>query len=325
MKTRDKLLSALKANAGTWMSGEALSRDLSVSRAAISKHVRVLKEKGYHIEAITNKGYLLKDLSDRVLANEIVDGLDTRRFGKTKIVYFDETDSTNTQAKILAENGAPEGTLVIAEKQTEGRGRKGRSWLSPAGDGIYMSLIIRPDLPPSEAARIALLTAVSLAEALIDETRLPLRIKWPNDILVNKKKIAGILIEISSDMDVTHYVIVGLGLNVNTPAEQFKPELKHIATSVLMETGKTISRVVLIRAFLHRFEKDYETLLTTGFKTIIDRWRDLADIIDKKITVTEISRSYSGKVVDIDNDGALILKDDKGDIHRIISGDVSFL
>ncbi len=325
MNTKEKLLSALKKNTGNWISGETLSRELSVSRAAISKHVRILKEQGYDIESATKKGYLLKNLSNRVLESEIIDGLDTHRFGKKEIVYFSITDSTNTQAKKLAEEGAPEGTVVITEKQTHGRGRKGRSWLSPDGDGIYMSVILRPDLPPFEAPRITLLTAVALAEALITETGMSLRIKWPNDILINGKKIAGILTEISSEMDAIDYVVVGLGLNVNTPHENFTHELKNQSTSVYIETGTVFSRVRLIQAFLHWFEKYYDILLTSGFSSIIKRWRTLADIIGRNIKVDSIGKSYSGEVVDINDDGVLMLKDDKGNIHRIISGDVTLM
>ena len=323
MNTKDKLLSNLKKNAGTWISGEALSKKLSVSRAAISKHVRVLKEQGYDIQAATRKGYLLKKISDRVLESEITDGLNTNVFGKKKIVYLQETDSTNTRAKILAEEDAPEGTVVIAEKQTKGRGRKGRSWLSPEGDGIYMSVILRPDMPPFEAPRITLLTAVAVAEALLSQVQLPLRIKWPNDILINGKKIAGILTEISSEMDIIDYIVVGLGLNVNTPSDHFSGDLKKQSTSVLIETGETFPRVRLVQAFLHWFEKYYEILKKEGFTSVIERWHELADIIGRKIRVDGIGKTYSGEVLNVDDDGVLILKDDNGDTHRIISGDVT--
>ncbi len=323
MNTKDKLLINLKKSSGIWISGEALSKKLSVSRAAISKHIRALKEQGYDIESATKKGYLLKKISDRVLESEIVDGLETKVFGKKKIVYFQETDSTNTQAKILAEQGAPEGTVVIAEKQTKGRGRKGRSWLSPDGDGIYMSVILRPDIPPFEAPRITLLTAVALAEALISQVQLELRIKWPNDILIHGKKIAGILTEISSEMDVIDYIVVGLGLNVNTLPDKFTEDLKKQSTSVLIETGEPFSRVKLVQAFLHWFERYYDILTTRGFTSIIKRWRELADIIGKEIRVDGIGKTYTGKVLTVDDDGVLILKDKHGQTHRIISGDVT--
>ena len=201
MATKNQLLLYLKENQENWVSGELISNNLSVSRAAIWKQIRNLKEDGYIIESSPKKGYLLSKSSDPITAGEIRQGLSTRVFGKKNIIYLRETDSTNTRAKELAAQGAPEGTLVIAEKQTNGRGRRGRSWFSPPGGGIYFSLILRPVISPGETPRITLMTAVVLAETLISLMKLKLRIKWPNDILVNGKKLAAILTEISTEMD----------------------------------------------------------------------------------------------------------------------------
>ncbi len=167
------------------------------------------------------------------MPNEILDSLDTRIFGKRNIDYFMEIDTTNTRAKDLAAEGAPEGTLVIAEKQTKGRGRKGRSWFSPLGHGIYTSFILRPAMPPSGAPRITLMTAVAIAEALLSLMQLEVRIKWPNDILVNGKKLAGILTEISTEMDAINYIVVGIGLNVNTPFKDL-PEFLQLEFAQLV-------------------------------------------------------------------------------------------
>lgn len=258
-----------------------------------------------------------------LLPNEIREGLDTKILGKGDIVYFEETDSTNTKAKESAVKGAPEGTLIISEKQTKGRGRKGRKWFSPSQEGIYISIILRPTIPPNEAPKITLLTAVAVAETLLSLTSLKIDIKWPNDILVNGKKIAGILTEISTEPDAIDYVVVGLGLNVNTP--DFPDDIKEIATSLFVETGEHFSRVRLIREYLQWHEKYYEIFKRVGFEPVIKRWRELTNIIGHRIMVEMIDEKYIGEVQDVDNDGVLILKDDRGRLHRIISGDVTLM
>jgi len=323
MTTKDQLLLYLKENQGSWVSGELISNNLSVSRAAIWKHIRNLKEEGYVIESAPKKGYFLSESSDPITADEIRQGLCTKVFGKKNIIFLNETDSTNTRAKELAAQGAPEGTLVIAEKQTEGRGRRGRSWFSPPGGGIYFSLILRPVISPGETPKITLMTAVVLAETLISLMKLKLRIKWPNDILVNGKKLAGILTEISTEMDAVNYIIVGLGLNVNTQFEQFPQDIKGNATSILIENGKQFPRVKLIQHYLKLYEIYYDMFKNNDFEPIMKRWRELADIIGKQIRVDVIGKTHIGKVVDVDNDGVLILKDDQGRLQRIFSGDVT--
>ncbi|MCJ7616385.1 MAG: biotin--[acetyl-CoA-carboxylase] ligase [Desulfobacterales bacterium] len=321
--TKDQLLLYLKENQGNWVSGELISNNLSVSRAAIWKHIHKLKEEGYVIESASKKGYLLSESSDPITADEIRQGLCTKVFGKKNIIFLNETDSTNTRAKELAAQGAPEGTLVIAEKQTEGRGRRGRSWFSPPGGGIYFSLILRPVISPGETPKITLMTAVVLAETLISLMKLKLRIKWPNDILVNGKKLAGILTEISTEMDAVNYIIVGLGLNVNTQFEKFPQDIKENATSILIENGKQFPRVRLIQHYLKLYEIYYDMFKNNDFEPIMKRWRELADIIGKQIRVDVIGKTHIGKVVDVDNDGVLILKDDQGRLQRIFSGDVT--
>jgi BirA family biotin operon repressor/biotin-[acetyl-CoA-carboxylase] ligase len=322
---RDKLLSFLKQGRGTWVSGEWLSGELGVSRAAINKYVHQLKNVGYPIETSTKKGYCLGEFPDLLVAEEIREGLDTGVFGVGDIIALDETDSTNLRAKDLAAGGAREGTLVVAGKQTEGRGRKGRSWFSPSGGGVYLSLILRPLLAPSEAPRITLMTGVAAAEALVALTRLDARIKWPNDILVRGKKIAGILTEISTEMDRIDHVVVGVGLNVNIPRESLAEGLRERATSVLIETGESFSRVRLLNGFLKQFERYYTILQDEGFEPIRYRWKELSDIIGQRVSVEMIGNVRTGRVVDIDPDGVLILRDNQGTMQRIASGDVTIL
>lgn len=323
MSKRDQLLLHLKERRGKWVSGESLSNRIAVSRSAVWKHIRKLREEGYVIESSPKKGYLLEKTSDLLLPNEIREGLDTKVFGKTDIVYFRETDSTNTRAKDLAAGGVQEGTLVLSESQKKGRGRKGRKWFSPSQEGIYASLILRPTISPSEAPKITLLTAVVVAETLLSLTQLKVNIKWPNDILVNGKKVAGILTEISTKMDAIDFIVVGLGLNVNTPS--FPEDIRDRATSIFIETGIHLPRVRLIREYLKWYEEYYEIFKGIGFEPVMKRWRELTHIIGRRIIVEVIGKKYIGKVQDIDKHGLLILKDSKGRSHRISSGDVTFL
>ena len=325
MSTKQQLLIYLKEGKGIWVSGEFLAHKMAVSRSAIWKHVRNLKDDGYVIESSRKKGYLLRQTSDLLLTDEIREGLNTNVLGKGEIIYFRETDSTNVRAKYLAGNGAPEGTVVVAEKQTQGRGRKGRYWFSPPGEGIYTSIILRPPISPNEAPKLTLMASVAVAEALLSLTSLQVNIKWPNDILINGRKVAGILTEISTDMDRIDYVVIGVGVNVNTPREGLPPDLAQTATSILMETGKPFPRIALLRAYLEWLEIYYETFKTKGFDPVMSRWKNLADIIGRRISVDLMDRVRMGEVLDIDKDGFLILRDREGTIERIISGDVTLL
>ncbi|HYA15181.1 MAG TPA: biotin--[acetyl-CoA-carboxylase] ligase [Syntrophales bacterium] len=326
MSTKHQLLIYLKEGKDTWVSGEYLAHRMAISRTAIWKHIRNLKEDGYIIESSPKKGYLLRQSSDLLLVNEIQEGLTTIIFGKVDIAYFRETDSTNLRAKLLASDGAPEGTVVVAESQTRGRGRRGRSWFSPSGEGIYTSIILRPSISPNEAPKLTLMASVAVAETLLSMTSLKnINIKWPNDILINGRKIAGILTEISMEMDRIDYIVVGVGINVNTPYKSLPLDIQDIATSVLMETGKPFPRIALLRAYLEWLEIYYDTFKTRGFEPIMNRWKSLADIVGHRVSVDMIDRVRVGEVIDIDKDGFLILKEDAGSIERIISGDVTLV
>lgn len=320
MSTKNQLLSLLKRAKGDWVSGESLSTGLSVSRSAIWKHIRRLREEGYLIQSSPGRGYLLEKVPDLLLPEEIREGLKTRILGKKDILHLRETVSTNNTAKELATNGAEEGTLVVAEMQTGGKGRLGRKWFSPFGEGIYLSLILRPAVSPAEAPRMTLMAAVATAEALHAGAGLHVSIKWPNDILLGGKKLAGILTEISTEMDVVDHMVIGLGLNVNTAV--FPSEIQGKATSLLIETGKTHSRSELVRNFLKWFEGYYEMFQHGDFETILDRWRQFSHIAGRRITVETVGEKYSGTALDIDRDGFLMMRGDDGQTRRIYSGDV---
>lgn len=261
--------------------------------------------------------------SDSLLSPDIVRVLDTRVIGKKNIFHYREIDSTNARARDLADQGAPEGTLVMAEKQTRGRGSKGRTWFSPSVGGIYASLILRPSLLSKEAPQITFLTAVAAAEAIRGCTQLHVRIKWPNDLLVNGKKLAGILTEIHADREVLRYAVAGIGINVNIPG--FPPEISGTATSLLIETGRRFPRADVLRAFLREEENRLIQLRTEGFSPILGRWKELADTIGRPIRVEMADTSFEGWAEDVDPEGVLILRDRKGFFHRILSGDVVLL
>jgi len=323
MDIRDELLIELK-NATDWKSGEQLSRQMSMTRSAVWKHMVKLKEEGYNIESSPKKGYRLAD-DDLIIPSEFRKALRGDLFIPSEIVFLRNTVSTNVEARRLAENGAPEGTLVIAEAQDSGKGRRGRQWFSPAGLGLYFSFILRPGMAPAEAARLTLLMSVSAAEVINDKTGLPVRIKWPNDILINGKKAAGILAEISTELDSINYMIIGVGVNVNIPhssSSGFPAELKKTATSVLIETGRKFSRAALLKCILMDFEHRYSAALQDGFQSALRRWRELSGIIGKKIKIETAGGTITGTVVELDRDGALVLRDNEGTLRRFLSGDI---
>jgi BirA family biotin operon repressor/biotin-[acetyl-CoA-carboxylase] ligase len=256
---------------------------------------------------------------------EIRYGLNTIIFGKRDIVHYREIDSTNNRARDFADRDYPEGTLIVAEDQTAGRGRMGRRWHSPAGMGICMSIILRPKLSPGEAPLITLMTAVAVAETLSSLLQLNVRIKWPNDILVNDKKIAGILTEMNATRDSIHYIVLGLGMNVNTPIEILPDDISALATSVFIETGKPFKRAAIVRTFLEFFEHYYQLLHSEGSEPILHRWKEFSRIVGQRIRVDAVNDTFVGKVVDIDRSGVLLLEDETGKVQRIISGDVSLI
>ncbi|MEN6621878.1 MAG: biotin--[acetyl-CoA-carboxylase] ligase [Smithella sp.] len=322
---RDILLTVLKRNREKWVSGEELAKQLSMTRSAIWKNIGILREEGYEIKSLPRLGYRLVSIPDLLLSREIRDGLNTTVFGKRDIIRYVSTDSTNNRAMELAARGTPEGVMVIAEAQLRGRGRLERSWFSPEKENIYVSFIVRPSLSPTEASRMVLLAVVAAADALIAATGLTAYVKWPNDILVGGRKIASVLLEMAVEMDAIDYMVIGLGINVNCPAERFPADLREKATSVLIETGKPFSRVFLLNRFLEFFEKEYNALRANGFQPVVNRWKTLTNMIGRKATIRTISGSYEGVITNIDYEGFLILRDDEGSEKRLFSGDITII
>ncbi|MDR2861562.1 MAG: biotin--[acetyl-CoA-carboxylase] ligase [Syntrophobacterales bacterium] len=325
MSTKDDLLKSLKESLGIWVSGKLLAEGLGISRSAVWKHMKALRKEGYEIESTSRRGYRLEHLPDRLFPAEIQMGLKSSCLGRGQIEYYEETDSTNNRARNLAQEGAPEGTLVLAEFQRQGRGRRGRIWRSPKGAGIYVSVILRPHVQPHEAPQLTLLTAVAMAETLRETADLPFAIKWPNDIMVRGKKISGILTEMAMEMERIDYVVVGVGLNVNMRQEDMSPDIRDIATSLAISTGKVFSRVQILRAFLEKLEFYYGLFQARQFERIRLRWKELSGLIGKKVRIDGLDRPFTGEVMDLDQDGFLLLKLKDGTIQRIVAGDVLYV
>lgn len=313
---REQIIYFLKQNKD-YLSGEEISRSLNISRAGIWKHIQELRNFGYKIEAIPRKGYRLLSCPDKLFPWEVQFKLNTRIFGK-KVIYHQEVASTMDEAFELGLKGAPEGTIVCAETQTKGRGRMGRNWVSPAGKGLYFSLLLRPRLSCSEAAKLTLLSAVALCEALINIGEIGVQIKWPNDLLVGERKIAGILTELNAELDRVKFVVVGMGINVNAPVSQLPPG----ATSLKIESARKFSRIAVIKEILMSFEKWYDVLNKDGFEGIMDAWRKFSSTLGKRIRLEDQAGFVEGKAVDIAEDGGLLLLDDAGKILKKMSGDV---
>jgi BirA family biotin operon repressor/biotin-[acetyl-CoA-carboxylase] ligase len=317
------ILAFLADNGDDYTSGEALSGKLGLSRAAVWKHVQSLRDKGYRIDAVPARGYRLVEIPDRLTALELSPLLNTRELGR--VVHHHETvPSTNELAFKLATDGAGHGELVVAEEQTAGRGRRGRTWASPPGVNLHASVIIRPDLPPYRAPEMTLVAAVALAETL-QEAGAEAHIKWPNDILVNGKKIAGILTELSADSDRIHFLVLGIGVNLNASADQLPKEVAEQATSLMRVRGKKVPRALFTAALLSHLEDWVERHATEGFEPVRQVWRQMSSTLGHEVLVKSEKRELKGVAEDIDESGALLLRTPEGTLERILAGDVEQL
>lgn len=318
---REKLLSALSDSPDDFLSGQALADIAGCSRAAVWKHIEELRKEGFVLEAVRKKGYRIIGAPDSVTANKLKIGLKTKTLGQN--IHYEETvGSTQKVAHELAANGAPEGTLVIADEQTDGRGRLMREWHSSKGTGIWMSLILKPLLPPQKAPQFTLIAAVAVVQAIQEATGLEPQIKWPNDILINGKKATGILTELQAEPDKINSIIIGIGMNVNQTQEHFPDELKSLATSYGMEAGRSLSRSDIVQRVLERMEALYELYLAKGFTPIKLMWEGYAVSIGRRITARTINGSIEGYTRGITEEGVLQIEDDAGRIHHIYSADI---
>ena len=326
--TEQAILRLLKKESHSYLSGQALSKTFGISRTAIWKHIKAIKKMGYAIEASPAKGYRLNQKSLPFNAFEITSGLKTSVIGRD-LVFYEEADSTNDIARTLASNGAGEGSAVVADSQKKGKGRLGRRWESPAGVNIYTSIVLRPSIMPVFAPQLTLVSAVAVAETISrflnngSGYKPEPTVKWPNDILINGKKAAGILTEMSSEMDRVNFVVIGIGVNVNMSKKMLPEELRPIVTSLREETGKEISRTDFIRTLYLSIEKWYKLYLKNGFEPIREAWNSYFKMAGKVVKVQQMDRVIEGVAIGLDNDGMLLLREKNGNIARIISGDVS--
>lgn len=316
---KEKVLAFLKEKDG-YCSGEEISHKIGVTRAAVWKAIKKLQADGYEIESSTKKGYKLFLAPNIVTSIEVKEHLRTECLGQI-IHYEKEIDSTNNKAKELAREGAEEGLLVVADKQTSGKGRLGRNWESPAGTGIWMSLILRPKILPQYASQITLIAGLCMCETLKAMTGLEASIKWPNDVVINRKKICGILTEMSAEMEGINYIILGIGVNVNMTV--FPEELPY-ASSLALEGGMEYSRKAIIDDFLERFEKDYNSYKQTpNLAGIKERYEQNCITLHKKVKLIKNAEEIIAEAIGITMDGALKVQYEDDIIEDIVSGEVS--
>lgn len=323
MTTDSQILSALRDAGDGSVSGADLSQQLGISRAAIWARIEELRKLGYDIEASPHLGYRLLDSPDVLHADDLL-----ARLGKTTIIgrdirVFEETTSTNDVVEKLARDGVKEGVVVFAESQTKGRGRLGRKWMSPPRKGLWFSILLRPELRPQETTQLTVAAATALRRAIISRTGLQPEIKWPNDILISGKKVAGILTELNAELDRVKHVILGVGVDVNLSAAELPAELRKIATSLRIESGETVSRPELAADILRELDCDYARICSGQFAALADEWEKNCATIGRGVVVHTGGRQMRGRAESLDDDGALLLRTEHGHLERIIGGDVS--
>jgi BirA family biotin operon repressor/biotin-[acetyl-CoA-carboxylase] ligase len=320
MKAGTAILETFYQAAGQFVRVDDLGRRLKLPATAVNAEIAELEKIGYTIESHPHFGYRLLGTPDRLTADDIKARLKTSVIG-SEILVFEETASTNEVVEHLAKSGAREGLVVFAESQTRGRGRRGRAWASPRGKGLWFSVLLRPTLPTSAASRITVAASVAVARAIRQNCGVDARIKWPNDVMVNGKKLAGILTELRAEADEILLAILGIGIDVNCQREDFPGELGNIATSLQLETGHAQDRVALAAQVLIALDECYQTALT-NFESIVDEWAKLCTTVGRQIVVTMGQRRIEGFAQALDSDGALLLRRDSGQIERILGGDV---
>lgn len=317
MKTE---LLALLRETDDYVSGQSLCQKFGVSRTAVWKTIRQLKEEGYEIEAVQNKGYRLMNVPDTLSSEELKSIRRTAWAGR-EIFYFPVIDSTNTRAKQLAEGGCPAGTLVVAEQQEAGKGRRGRSWVSPEGCGVFMTLLLKPDIHPDNASMLTLVAALAVSGAIEKLTKMTAGIKWPNDIVINGKKICGILTEMSMQFDCINHVVVGIGINVHN--ETFPEDVSRIATSLYLESGVHYNRAALIEEILEQFETYYAVYLKTEDLSGLVREYDAHLVnLHQKVKVLDPAEPFEGEAQGITPRGELIVDTQEGKM-LVSAGEVS--
>jgi BirA family biotin operon repressor/biotin-[acetyl-CoA-carboxylase] ligase len=323
MTTDTQILSALRTAGEGSVSGAELSQKLGVSRAAIWARIEELRKLGYDIEASPHFGYRLVGAPDLLHADDLL-----ARLGETKVIgrdirVFQETTSTNDIIEKLARDSVKEGAVVFAESQTKGRGRLGRKWMSPAGKGLWFSVLVRPDLRPPQATQFTVAAATALARAIHSTTELQPEIKWPNDILIRGKKVAGILTELNAELDHVKYLILGIGVDVNLDTIEFSIEFRKSATSLKAETGRAISRAELAIAILRELDREYFRINNGQFSAVADEWQSQCTTLGRNVTILQGDRKIRGRAESLGADGELLIRTEHGHLEPITGGDVT--
>ncbi len=320
MFKKEDILKQLKAK--KFVSGTKMAQELKLSRTAVWKHISGLKKEGYRIKAIPGRGYRLIKLTEALVPWEIKERLKTKAFG-CEIKHFYRVDSTQEIAKRLAEKGFPEGTVVLAEVQKKGKGRLGRDWQSPFG-GIWFSVILLPRVNPIDVPKISLLAGLALVESIEKNLSLPAKIKWPNDILIRGKKVAGIITEMKGESDKVEWVILGIGVNANVDL-RFLKNFDFPATSLKEELGKKVDRLGIFISLMENLEKHYFAFQEGHFSNFLDSWRRFSETLGKAVRVETLSEVVEGKAIALNGDGALLVELSSGKIRSFTSGDVTHL
>ena len=323
MTIDSQILTALRSPGTGSVSGADLAQQLGMSRAAVWARIEELRKLGYEITANPHQGYRLLSTPDALHADDLLARLLDNQIVGRDIRVFEETNSTNDVADKLARDGVKEGVVVFAESQKKGRGRLGRQWLSPARKGLWFSVLLRPDLRPQAATQLTVVAATALARAIRRQTNLTPEIKWPNDILLHGKKVAGILTELSAEVDRIRYVIMGIGVDVNLTSTELPPELRKIATSLRIESGQSVSRPELAAALLRELDVDYARVCAGQFEALATEWEEQCTTIGRRVTIRSGDRAQSGVAESLDSEGALLLRTQHGRLERIIGGDVT--
>lgn len=317
---KSKILALLRER-GDYVSGQELCERFQVSRTAVWKAVGQLKKEGYHIEAVQNRGYLLAEEKELYGQYELESRMNTKWAGHP-VIYYDSLTSTNLQAKLDAEKGAAEGTLIVADMQTAGRGRKGRAWSSPAGANIYFTLILKPRFAVELASMVTLVMGLAVAEGIRESCSAQTWIKWPNDIVVNGKKICGMLAEMSVDKEYIHYIVMGVGINVEKQA--FPPEVAAVAGTLQEECGEKLSRASLLAGVIRAFESCYEAFLQAdSFAPLVERYNALLVNKDREVRVLDPKGEYQGIARGINETGELLVELCDGTVTPVYAGEVS--
>ena len=320
-KTTQIILALLKEQSN-YVSGEAICRKLEISRTAVWKHIKQLRDNGYLIESASKKGYRLTSSTETPVDAEVKSHLSTTVIGQN-IIYVKETGSTNTDVMESAKQGVEEGLVLIAETQTAGHGRMTRKWFSPPGCNLYFSMLLRPQVLPYKAPQLALMTAAALYSAI--SRHLPdneIGIKWPNDLFIDGRKFCGILCEMQTEMSMIHHVVIGIGINVNWDLKDLPDEITQIATSLKHHTGKPVNRAVLLADILNTFEKYYHQWLTEGLTPFLPILDEASILKGKQVVIQLLRNEIEGTVTGVHEDGSLLLKLNDGNIQKVPSGEV---